>query len=153
MKKPNEFKSRKEWEDFLWDKLLVELSESKTKEKIEETLKKIIGNHERRLLLRRLTAMLLLQEGLNYREIGEILWLSPNTISTIKKNTTGERQHYRSRRKFPSRPKQYSPAIKLDIERKKQEITWKLIKEILNDINFPSGYRDMRKRWGFLSRW
>ena len=37
-------------------------------------------------MIKRLIAIALISQNKTYREIGEIIWLSPNTISSVKKN-------------------------------------------------------------------
>src|SRR3989338_9217386 len=97
MKSPEQFISRKEWEEFLWDRVLDFILESKDKKDLKQKLESLFSKHERGLVLRRLTALLLLKEGLSYRKIGELLWVSSTTISTIKKSFS-ENRGYSSRK-------------------------------------------------------
>ena len=94
------FASRKEWEDACWRKIV----ESK------ELLQLLATSHERRDVIMRAAALEGLASGKSYREIGEELWLSPQTISGIKK--AASEKNYRSyleRSKTERKKKQYSP--------------------------------------------
>jgi len=71
----NNYHSRQEWETACWRKIL----ESK------ELLSLLITSHERRNLVNRAAAIDRIISGKSYQEIGEELWLSPQTISVIKK--------------------------------------------------------------------
>jgi len=150
MKKPNLFKSKKEWEEFVWEKIVAELVSSKSSKDINIFLARIIGDYEKKLIIRRLTLALLVQEGLSYSQIGELLWLSPTTISTIKKNLSNSSESYKSRRNFPNQPKKYSPK-KLPSSFKSEDPSFaQLLKEIVSNIHFQSGYTNIKERWKFL---
>ncbi|MEK7193883.1 MAG: Trp family transcriptional regulator [Patescibacteria group bacterium] len=96
------YASRKEWETACWRKIL----ESK------ELLPLLITSHERRDLIMRAAAMEGLISGKSYRKIGKELWVSPQTISVIKKaidekayRSYLERSHKeRKRRKYSPSP-------------------------------------------------
>ncbi len=96
------YHSRQEWEVACWRKIL----------KSKELLQLLITSHERHNLVRRLAAMDRLISGKSYREIGKELWLSPQTISAVKKAITKrayrsylERsQKERKKRKYSSNP-------------------------------------------------
>lgn len=82
------YRSRAEWEDACWHKI----SESK------EILELISTSSERHDLVMRAAAINALILGKSYREIGKELWLSPQTISGIKK--TLDEDSYKS---YPGR--------------------------------------------------
>jgi len=67
--------SRKEWEDACWQ--LISNS--------PEFLNRFMTSHERRNIILRVAVVHRLGEGMSYRNIGRELWLSPQTISVIKK--------------------------------------------------------------------
>ena len=91
IKNLSEFSSRKEWENYLWKEFL-RIANNK---KLELFLNNLLTNQEKRNIIRRLATMSLFKKGMNYRQIGEILWLSPNTISSIKKSIKdGEYKSY-----------------------------------------------------------
>jgi Trp operon repressor len=96
----NNYHSRQEWETACWRKIL----ESK------ELLSLLITSHERRDLVNRAAAIDRIISGKSYQEIGEELWLSPQTISVIKK-AISERAYrsYLERSHKERRKKKYSP--------------------------------------------
>ena len=69
------YSSRAEWEAVCWRNL----RESK------ELLEILVTAHERRNLVLRAAALDRLISGASYRQIGKELWLSPQTISGIKR--------------------------------------------------------------------
>ena len=91
------------WQEQLWKKLLYRIAQVHSKEVVEYILKKLLSDHEKRILLKRLAVIALIKSGRSYREISEILWLSPNTVSMIKKNffdsTLQHVSYYASRKK------------------------------------------------------
>lgn len=86
MKSLSEFKSRKEWREFIWLEFLREVKKTKSEEQFKEILESVLSAKEKNLIINRLMAAALIKNGKTYREISELLWLSPNTISAIKKN-------------------------------------------------------------------
>jgi len=91
IKNLSEFSSRKEWENYLWKEFLKRVNDKK----LELFLNNLLTNQEKRNIIRRLATISLFKKGMNYRQIGEILWLSPNTISSIKKSIgNGEYKSY-----------------------------------------------------------
>ncbi len=83
------YSSRKEWEHSCWQKILN-----------SENLKDILGlastSYECHNLVMRVAAIDRINSGKRFREIGKELWLSPQTISSIKKSIS--RSNYRSYR-------------------------------------------------------
>src|SRR3989344_6766466 len=71
----NNYSSRKEWEAVCWKKIL----------RSKNLLKLLITAHERRDLVMRAAAIDRILSGKSYNQIGEELWLSPQTVSGIKK--------------------------------------------------------------------
>ncbi len=71
----NDYSSREEWEHACWQKIL----------KSKELLSLLTTSHERRDLVMRAAAMDGILSGKSYREIGKELWVSPQTVSIIKK--------------------------------------------------------------------
>lgn len=110
---PNKFKSRKEWERYVWDELLRKLSEAHSSREMKQMFEALITVHEKRHIIHRASAISLLKKGMSYRDIGSALWLSPVTISAIRKsmrahagyvstyarNKKGEKQYKRLTRK------------------------------------------------------
>ncbi len=147
MKKLEQFKSRREWEDFIWDKVVDGLVEAGSKSKVNETLNKLIGEYEKKLILRRLTAILLIKDGLSYSQIGEILWVSPSTISAIKKSLSGK-SGYVARKKMP--PAKYSQMPSVEKETTAGENFLNKLAETVIDLQM--GYTNPKYRWRFLER-
>ena len=80
----DDYSSRAEWEDACWRKV----SASK------DILDIISTSSERHDFVMRAAAIKAIISGKSYRQIGEELWLSSQTISSIKKALTGN--NYRS---------------------------------------------------------
>ncbi|NCQ02696.1 hypothetical protein GW816_01415, partial [Candidatus Wolfebacteria bacterium] len=99
MKNINEFKSRKEWENYLWRVFLKNVEKSKLEKRLANFLNNLLSETEKKNIVRRLTVIFLLKQGKTYKEIGEILWISPGTISAIKKSLLNYR-NYRSKYDF-----------------------------------------------------
>ncbi len=106
MNSPNR-KSKKEWEVLIWENFVSGLSE-KSKEEIKSILGSYLSRQEKKNVVYRLSAIDLLKEGKSYREIGQILWLSPQTISAIKKSSVGKMNDYKSYRSATRQKKVWS---------------------------------------------
>lgn len=105
-------RSANEWSEQLWDALINKISNLKDRQEIKGILEKLVSEDEKKMILKRLAVIALLRSGKSYREIGEILWLSPNTVSTIKKNMIGGSKHYKSYLAFYGGPTKWSGPIK-----------------------------------------
>ena len=105
MKNLHEFKSRKEWEESVWGYFVEEISDPANKKSLSKFLNCVLTNKEKKLIINRLIAIRLLGDHKTYREIGELLWLSPNTISMAKKAIQKENgyQSYYERRQEDDR--------------------------------------------------
>ena len=75
MPSPRDYSSRNEWEAACWEKIVGS----------EELLRLVVTSHERHDIVMRIAALARLVSGVSYQKIGEELWLSPQTISGIKK--------------------------------------------------------------------
>lgn len=93
------YPSRQGWEKACWHKII----------KSGEPLGLLATPAERRNLVLRAATLELINSGKKYREIAEELWLSPQTISSIKKAIfeNGYRS-YRERGKTERKKKVYS---------------------------------------------
>ncbi len=78
------YSTRKAWEDACWKSLL----------KRPAAIDVLTTGHERRIIVLRSAIQEGLAVGNSYRKIGEELWASPQTISTIKKSF--RKETYRS---------------------------------------------------------
>ncbi|MFH1162307.1 MAG: Trp family transcriptional regulator [Candidatus Jorgensenbacteria bacterium] len=88
---------RKKWEGLAWQKFLETAERASSDRKLNLLLDSVLSASEKRLMVRRLAIMALIGQGKTYREIGRRLWLSPSTVSAIKKGMGGH-SLYRSRR-------------------------------------------------------
>lgn len=93
-------KDAEKWMDELWAEITNELAKKSNAKEINNILENLISQYEKRMILKRLGVAALSRLGMSYKKIGEVLWISPNTISTIKKNLLGERKNYKSYRFF-----------------------------------------------------
>ena len=150
MKSPKQFSSRKEWEEFLWNRALDFILESKDKKDLKQKLESLFGKYERSLALRRLTTLLLLKESLSYKDIGRLLWISSTTISTIKKSFS-ENRGYSSRKERKRNSEKY-------ISFKFEGFQKNKLSEFLDDLRdflevLLEGRNNLKKRWKFLSKY
>ncbi|MEK7212595.1 MAG: Trp family transcriptional regulator [Patescibacteria group bacterium] len=98
------YPSRKEWEAACWRRI----------SRSQDLLELIITPHERHDLVMRTAALQRILSGKSYRQIGEELWLSSQTISVIKKalNENNYRS-YHERGKKERKKRQYSSISRL----------------------------------------
>ena len=93
------YSSRKEWEDACWHKIL----------KSKNLLGLLVTFYERHNLVMRAAVMDRINSGKRYRQIAEELWLSPQTISSIKRALKeNSYRSYRERSKKERKKKIYS---------------------------------------------
>ncbi len=98
------YPSRKEWEDACWEKILTS----------KDLLQLLITSHERHDLVMRAAALDRLFLGKSYKQIGEELWLSSQTVSGIKKAAFGNTyKSYLERSKKERKKKIYSSNTKI----------------------------------------
>ena len=86
----NKFKSKNEWESYIWAKIVKGFAESNSAKEIEKSLDMLLTRHEKIQIINRASAISLLKREMSYREIGRMLWLSPQTISAIRKSIRSE---------------------------------------------------------------
>lgn len=101
------------WAENLWGGLISRILKAKSHGEIKRLLEKLLSEDEKMMILKRLAVAALVHSGKSYKEISEVLWLSPNTISTIKKNLLGDHRNYKSYLAFYGGPRQYSRKIKI----------------------------------------
>lgn len=96
------YNSRTEWESACWGKVLSS----------KDLLELLVTSNERHDLVMRATAVDALVSGKSYKQIGEELWLSPQTISGIKKALTENNyRSYLERSKKERKKKVYSHSM------------------------------------------
>lgn len=142
MREFSKFKSRKEWEKFIWGKFLESVKKTDSNKQLGKLLDSVLSENEKRLIIKRIAAISLIRQGKTYKEIGEILWLSPSTISSIKKSLKSG-LFYQSRR---------------DIDRKKKNQKRDSKEKAIPPLtifdywlNFPLPPMTGRGRWKFLN--
>ena len=112
----NKFKSREEWGAHIWKKIVNGLSEVHSAQKIEKLLNMLLTMYEKKQIIKRASTISFLKQGKSYNEIGELLWLSPQTISAIRKSLraqTGYISNY-TRNKKPE--KKQKPLTKEELD-------------------------------------
>jgi len=77
-------KKAKNLENYFWLKLCENIEKSSSKGTIK-VLNSLLSMSEKGMIAKRLAAVSLIRSGKSYREIGRILWMSPSTVSAIKK--------------------------------------------------------------------
>jgi predicted transcriptional regulator len=77
-------KNRKEWEATAWSELVMWFTKHDAKT-LSEILESLTTQSDRSYVIKRAVAMARFQHGATYREIGRELWLTQQTIRTIKK--------------------------------------------------------------------
>lgn len=140
MKKFSKFNSKKEWEDYVWSKFLENIKTIKSDERLKAFLNDLFSASEKKLIINRLAALAMIRAGKTYKEIEEALWISPSTISALKKSFR-QKGAYQSNRYYAERSKQ----------RKRKEIKG-LPPQTMFDywFNFPFPTKTGRGRWKFL---
>lgn len=83
------FNSRKEWEAYVWGRIIEGLAGATSSGEIDKSLNLLITAYEKKHMVKRAAAISFLKQGKSYREIEKTLWLAPSTISAIKKSMRG----------------------------------------------------------------
>lgn len=136
----NIFESRKDWENFIWEEFARILSGLNSKEQIIEFLNSVISRKERDFIIKRLLAIQLIKQGKSYSEISKILWISPSTISALKKCINNKTLYQSKKIKIKNTEGKRTKGFNEDIE------------EILEYwINFPFPSKTGKGRWKFLN--
>lgn len=93
------YASRKEWEAAAWRKVVGS----------KELMELLTTSHERHELVMRVAVIEGINRGKSYRQISKEFWVSPQTISGIKKAIQEKRyKSYLERSKVERKKKQYS---------------------------------------------
>jgi Trp operon repressor len=91
------FNSRKEWEEYLWLEMIKNIKNTRDVKRVKNFLESILTESERQDIIKRFMTIMLIKNGMSYRNIGKILWVSPTTIRQAKINLENKYQKYRSR--------------------------------------------------------
>jgi uncharacterized protein YerC len=131
MKNIDEFKSRKEWENYFWKAFVKNVEKLKSEKRLANFLNNLLSKTEKKNISRRLMVIYLLKKGKTYREIGEILWISPGTISSIKKSLL-DKNDYKSKHSIYRKD-----VIKTENLKKMKEIPPETIFDYFAQIKWP----------------
>ena len=101
-------KSADKWMEDLWEKLADKIAKTESPKEVRNILENLVSKDEKKMILRRLAILALVTAGKSYQEIGEILWTSSQTISTLKKNALSLIGNYQSYRNFYGGPKKWN---------------------------------------------
>ncbi len=104
-------KHRTEWKEFLWNILSEKLTETRTKDQTGKIINALFSEYEKSIITKRLAALALIRAGKGTREIMRVLWVSPATISALRKNFFGNPSVYKSQRSFKVTKKSESTGI------------------------------------------
>lgn len=86
----SKYNSRKEWESECWKNVVKDMI----------SLQSFITSHERHNIIMRVAVSQMINSGRSYKEIGNELWISPQTISGTVKTIKGDKyQSYREQSK------------------------------------------------------
>ncbi len=80
----------------IWGAIIESFREADSREKVEELFNNLLTDYEKDDLARRLAILSLVRQGGTYSEISKKLWVSPSTISSIKKSLISK-NGYKSR--------------------------------------------------------
>ncbi|MDO8664414.1 MAG: Trp family transcriptional regulator [Candidatus Liptonbacteria bacterium] len=143
MDKTSGFKHQKEltkWEADIWRRFLNDIEKADSKSAIAKLFDNLLSANEKALISKRLAAMALIKSGKSYKEIGRILWISPSTVSAIKKSVH-QAINYKSNRYYAGNSKN-----------EKRKNMKALPPRTIFDywINFPLPKKTGRGRWKFL---
>ncbi len=141
MKEVSEFKSRKKWEENIWQRFLENIDKAVSKSEIIKLLDNLLSPNEKKLISKRLAAMALIKAGATYMEAGRILWISPSTISALKKSVY-KAAKYQSNRYYTEKSRS-----------EKRKNMKGLPAQTIFDywLNFPLPKKIGKGRWKFLN--
>jgi len=141
MEEISKFKSRKKWEEGIWQKFLENIEKADSKRQITKLLDNLLSINEKKLVSKRLAALALIRAGKTYKEIGEILWISPSTVSALKKSVH-KATNYQSNRYYAGKSR----------NEKRKNMKGLPPQTILDYwLNFPLPKKTGRGRWKFLN--
>lgn len=137
----SKFQSRKEWEENIWHEFLRSIEKTRSGKDVAILLNNLLSANEKKLIVKRLSASALISAGKTYKEIGEILWISPSTISALKKSIRKNASYQSSRH--------YSE-MSAEEKRKAMENKPQINAELDYFLNFPWPKKIGKGRWKFL---
>ncbi len=133
-------------EQVIWKEVIEKFAKAKNAEEIDQLFNSLMTFQERETVARRLAVLALVKKGFSYKQISEQLWVSPVTISVMKKSFF-DQQGYQSYREMknghPSKPM----GVSSDSPQESAFSKWLDYVAIVSE-----GFLDMTApRWKFLS--
>ncbi|MFH1346966.1 MAG: Trp family transcriptional regulator [Spirochaetota bacterium] len=93
MKNISEISNKKDWEIRIWAEFLKNAEMTKSAKQIVGLFDKLLSKSEKKSMAKRIAAISMIRAGKSYKEISRILWISPKTISALKKSVAGEGEY------------------------------------------------------------
>jgi DNA-binding CsgD family transcriptional regulator len=139
MKNIKEFNSRKDWINFTWSTILADVKNPQ----FANMLNVLISAHEKENIVNRLAALIFIEQGKSYKQIGEELWVSPTTIRSLKRITDNNYS------------KEYKSYNKLRKDNESNKIKSKNVPETPSFVNWINYYASVfpkrnGPRWKFI---
>ena len=128
-------------EENIWWSFLEVVERQSSKGKTAKFLDTFLSANEKKLISKRLAALVLIKSGKSYKEVGKILWMSPGTISALKKSVYGENVYQSNRH--------YSQKSKDEKMKRFKGLPEKTIFDYWLNFPFPSGRG--KGRWKYLN--
>lgn len=141
MEKVFKFKSKKEWEDFVWSKFLENAEKTKSNKQLRNFLDGLLTINEKKFVIKRLVALAMIKAGKTYKEIEETLWVSPSTVSALKKSVFLN-SSYQSNRHYAEKSRNEKRKHIKGLPAKTKFDYW---------FNFPIPSKSGKGRWKFLN--
>jgi len=81
---------RKYWEERAWKEFLIDAGKNKSAKQLIEFFDNLLSDDEKKTIMKRLAVFSMIRAGKSYKEISEILWVSPKIVSAMKKSIIGK---------------------------------------------------------------
>ena len=130
----------KNFENYFWLKFCENIGKS-SPEMTVKILNSLLSVDEKGMIAKRLAAVKLIRLGKSYKEIGKILWMSPSTVSAIKKSMSNTTSYQSG--DF------YASQTKAEKQRKIKPLPGKTIFDYWADFPFPESRG--KGRWKYLN--
>jgi len=126
--------------NYLWLKFLEKVKNSNP-EMTVKIFNFLLSVDEKEAIMKRLAAVNLIRAGKSYKEIGKILWMSPSTVSAVKKSMA-KATGYKSGNFYASQSKK-------EKEKKIKPLPERTIFDYWADFPFPESRG--KGRWKYLN--
>lgn len=141
MKNISKIGKRKNWEILVWAEILKNIKKTESNKHFIDAFDRLLSEKEKKLIAKRIIVISMIKAGKNYREIGKVLWISPKTISAIKKSMGDDKgyksSHYYSERSSEEKRKKIKP------------LREQTIFDYWANFPFPESY--YKGRWKYLN--